>query len=181
MFMLHTEDITALPDEYLFEKFKETSEENYFNELAKRYYASALSMARIRLFNKGNAEDVVQEAFLRIIKKCGTHKSGMLFAPWFYMILKNTCADFARKEIVRKNGESGIISEIEIKSPESALSFEETIKCLSAEEQEILICRFIYNLTFPEIAIELDLPLENIKKKAQRALKKLRNKLSLKS
>ncbi len=172
-------NLNDFSDEFLFENFKKTLDEKYFTVLMARHYSSALALARIRLFNKSAAEDMVQETFIRAVRKVDSYDSRKPFAPWLYSILKNACVDFMRKEIRERDGNRNFLENVnDIKNNPSGFRIEELIKDLSEDEKEIMICRFIYGLSFTEISSELDLPLETVKKRAQRALKKIRGKMS---
>ena len=172
-------NLNDFSDELLFENFKKTLDEKYFTVLMARHYSPALALARIRLLNKSAAEDMVQETFIRVAKKADSYDSRRPFAPWLYSILKNVCVDFMRKEIRERDGNKSVLENSnDGKGNSPGFRFEELIGDLSENEKEIMICRFIYGLSFTEISSELDLPLETVKKRAQRALKKIRGKMS---
>src|SRR3982750_1921880 len=71
---------------------------------ARRFRAAALphlddvyTLARYLLRDAGDAEDAVQECFLRALKHFDSYR-GPAIKPWLFAILRNVCrAEFARR------------------------------------------------------------------------------------
>src|SRR5436305_8917410 len=59
--------------------------------LAERYYASGARTARRMLRNDADAEDVVQETFLRAFRAIHRFEKGREFRVWLFTILVNQC------------------------------------------------------------------------------------------
>src|SRR3954466_12802659 len=59
--------------------------------LAERYYGSCARIARRMLRNDADAEDVVQETFLRAFRALGRFDRGREFRVWLFTILVNQC------------------------------------------------------------------------------------------
>jgi RNA polymerase sigma-70 factor (ECF subfamily) len=55
------------------------------------------SIAWNLLQNTGDAEDAVQEAFLKIYRGAKTFRGGAAFSTWTYRVLVNTCYDALRR------------------------------------------------------------------------------------
>lgn len=76
-----------------------------FSILVARYmdpaYAVALSILRI----EQDAEDAVQSAFIRSLDRIGQLRPGSRFGPWFYRVLRSTCLNLRRREILRTHSE----------------------------------------------------------------------------
>ena len=74
-----------------------------FTELVGRHVPCALSIARRITGNRSEAEDVVQEAFLRVWVKASDWRprrspgGGALFTTWFRRVLVNLCIDRLRR------------------------------------------------------------------------------------
>src|SRR5206468_5835320 len=66
--------------------------------LAERYYASCARMARRMLRNDADAEDVVQETFLRAFRAIRGFERGREFRVWLFTILVNQCRTAAPVE-----------------------------------------------------------------------------------
>ena len=61
-----------------------------YDALVRRHLARATSIARRLLGNIEDAEDLVQEAFMRALDRLGSFDTTRAFAPWFYKLLINT-------------------------------------------------------------------------------------------
>ena len=60
-----------------------------FDSLVSRYMRRAFAVAFRLLGNREDAEDLVQETFLTVLKKIDTFERGRAFSPWFFRILVN--------------------------------------------------------------------------------------------
>jgi RNA polymerase sigma-70 factor (ECF subfamily) len=71
-----------------------------FSELVKRHGKRFYGVAYRMLFNKDDAEDIVQEAFLKIWEKPTLFREGkgVKFTTWFYRVVTNLCIDLNRKK-----------------------------------------------------------------------------------
>ena len=76
-------------DQELVERVKR-GDANAYDALVRRHLARATSIARRLLGNVEDAEDLVQEAFMRALDHLGSFDSTRSFAPWFYKLLINT-------------------------------------------------------------------------------------------
>lgn len=77
-----------------------------FEELYERHAARMKSIARNLLHDVGDAEDAVQEAFLKIYRGAKTFRGGAAFSTWAYRVLVNTCYDSLRRRGSRPAGPS---------------------------------------------------------------------------
>lgn len=68
-----------------------------FEELYRRFGERMKSIAWNHLGNVADAEDAVQETFLKIHRAAKTYTGEASFATWTYRILVNTCYDVLRK------------------------------------------------------------------------------------
>jgi RNA polymerase sigma-70 factor (ECF subfamily) len=66
-------------------------------------YSSSVRTAYLILGNRPDAEDAVQESFLRAWKFRDSLASGTSFKPWLYRVVVNTCNSKLRKEIPHRN------------------------------------------------------------------------------
>jgi len=158
--------------------FRDTLNDAVFTELMNRHYGPALQIAETRLFDKENAIDAVQEAFVRIVRKRKRY-DGRRFAPWFYAILRNICTDIIRKEMRRKQKHSQFQEACAAEPPPESTQnddFDALIASLSPLDREALTLRYAADLGFDEIAAQLDCSEAAAKKRVQRAIKQLREK-----
>jgi RNA polymerase sigma-70 factor (ECF subfamily) len=73
-----------------------------FDALVRRYVRRAHAIARRLMQNPADAEDLVQDAFLRALERIGTFDARRAFGPWFFRLLVNTGLDTHRKAKVRR-------------------------------------------------------------------------------
>jgi len=68
-----------------------------FREMVDTYRAKAMALALNMLGNREDAEDVCQEAFIRVYYNLDKFDLQASFRNWFYTILSNRCLDLLRK------------------------------------------------------------------------------------
>lgn len=73
-----------------------------FEQLVRMYDQSVLRLAMNLLRNPEDAQDVYQEAFLRVHRNLGNFRFDCSFHTWLYRIVTNLCLDHLRKRKVRK-------------------------------------------------------------------------------
>lgn len=83
-------------DEELFREVQE-GKRNAFAILVDRYQRRAYAVAYRLLGRTGDAEDAVQQAFLRLYESRVTYNPRWRLSTWFYRILTNTCVDELRR------------------------------------------------------------------------------------
>src|SRR5580693_10615945 len=78
-----------------------------FRDAALPYLDDAYTLARYLLRDANDAEDAVQECYLRALKHFDSYR-GPAIKPWLFAILRNVCnAEFAR----RANAPTGAIDD----------------------------------------------------------------------
>jgi RNA polymerase sigma-70 factor, ECF subfamily len=80
-----------------------------FEDLVRLYDQSVLRLAMNLLRSPEDANDIYQEAFLRVFKNLHTFRFDCSFHTWLYRIVTNLCLDALRKRKVRK--EEGTVVE----------------------------------------------------------------------
>ena len=73
-----------------------------FEQLVRAYDQSVLRLAMNLLRSPEDANDVYQEAFLRVYKNLDKFRFDCSFHTWLYRIVTNLCLDYMRKRKVRK-------------------------------------------------------------------------------
>lgn len=68
-----------------------------FEEIYRRFGDRMKSIAWSHLGNQSDAEDAVQETFLKVHRAARTYSGEASFATWMFRILVNTCYDALRK------------------------------------------------------------------------------------
>jgi len=180
-----------ISDEDLIEKFQRG--DLYAYELiVKRYKDQLLNFVYRFLNNHEEAEDVVQETFLRVYRNRHAYQRVAKFSTWIYTIAGN----LARTELRRRHrrrffslSSLGVedkeyeISD-EMLSPErhtnTVLSEEiiqREINKLSAKFREVIILRDIQELSYEEISKIIRVPIGTVKSRVNRARLRLQGRL----
>jgi RNA polymerase sigma-70 factor, ECF subfamily len=73
-----------------------------FDLLVQRYLPKARVIARRLMQNPDDADDLVQDAFLRALERIATFDVSRAFEPWFNRLLVNLGLDWQRKRSVRR-------------------------------------------------------------------------------
>ncbi len=81
-----------------------------FSELMRRHYRGIVNYIYRFTNNKGNSEDLAQEAFLRVYRSARRYKPEAKFSTWLYKIVSNLCIT----EVKTKRKDQGVsLDEIE--------------------------------------------------------------------
>lgn len=159
-------------------RFQTRLDSDAFEQIVSCYMSPALAVARQIVSDHALAEDAVQESFLRVIRKRVQYIPGSGFSCWFYAIVRNVCLDMLRKcarqkEAIEKIVSRGEPNKLRTDSPE----IPELLDVLAHGERDVLVLRIVHGLRFRDVAAALGISEEAAKKRAQRALKRLRAKI----
>lgn len=91
----------ALSDQEILERIRE-GEKHRFAAIIDRYRDKGMALACRMLKSRDEAEEAVQDAFLRAFRGLDAFRGSSSFGTWFYRILYNVCLT----RIERKGGES---------------------------------------------------------------------------
>jgi RNA polymerase sigma-70 factor (ECF subfamily) len=84
-----SDDAPLVDDRELVDRVKQ-GDVTAYDVLVRRHLARATIVARRLLGNVQDAEDLVQEAFIRALDRISTFDHSRAFAPWFFRLLINT-------------------------------------------------------------------------------------------
>jgi RNA polymerase sigma-70 factor (ECF subfamily) len=76
-----------------------------FDALAGRYMRRAFAVAYRLLGNREDAEDLVQDAFMAVLRKIDSFQRGRSFSPWFFRILVNRGLNARKARALRTTDE----------------------------------------------------------------------------
>ena len=164
--------------ETLMARFQARLDSDAFEQIVSFYINPALAVARQILLDETLAEDAVQESFLRVIYKREQYIPGNPFSCWFYAIVRNVCVDMLRKLTREKEILENAATMIEANKTRTDLSeIPKLLDILTSRERDVLVLRIVHGLGFRDVAAALGISEEAAKKRAQRALKRLRAKV----
>lgn len=136
-----------------------------FNLLMQRYRPIAFAYANATLRHKEEAEDAVQEAFLRAFQSLPKIRVNATWSKWLMQILRNHCIDILRhRKCVQIQPLLDSLPDLG-DSPEWAVLKEErkeklriVIDGLAEKYQIALLMHYASGRTYKEIALALDIP-----------------------
>jgi RNA polymerase sigma-70 factor (ECF subfamily) len=89
-------------DEKALIRAAQEGDQDAFGQLVRAYDQSVLRLAMNLLRSQEDAQDVYQEAFLRVYRNLNSFRFDCSFHTWLYRIVTNLCLDQMRKRKVRK-------------------------------------------------------------------------------
>ncbi|NOZ62701.1 MAG: sigma-70 family RNA polymerase sigma factor [Calditrichaeota bacterium] len=178
-------------DEDLIERFQ-NGDVYAFDLIVKRYKNQLLNFIYRFLGNTEEAEDLVQETFLRVYRNRKAYQKVAKFSTWIYTIAGNLAKTELRK---RKRRRFFSISELGYNDKDYDISDEnynperdvdgriketmihEKIMELSPKFREVIILRDVQQLSYEEISEIVNIPLGTVKSRVNRGRLKLQEKL----
>ena len=147
-------------------------------------YAQRLLHYFQRMLNctKAQAEDFLQELFLKVIRRCESYDETRSFKTWLFTIAYNMCKNEFRRQAVRKNYLNTIHTKEDCKEMLSEESldrqyFQERLinglEQLSEEQRAAFLLRFKEELTIPQISMIMNCPAGTVKSRLFYACDKL--------
>lgn len=137
-----------------------------FEEIYRRLGDRMKSIAWNHLGNRSDAEDAVQEAFIKIHRSAGSFTGEASFATWAYRILVNTCCDMLRKR-KRRIAEAPLDAVVERSSAAvddmKRLALRRMLDELPVQKRTVFTLFEIEGLSHREIASILDITEGNSK------------------
>ena len=150
------------------------------------HLSAAYTLARYLTRNDYEADDVVQDAFMRAIKYFGGFRGEGSGASrgWLLAIVRNTAYTWRRRQRADMSAvefDEGLHSEvIAEKDPESVFSrsasratLAETLEQLPPEFREVIVLRELEGLSYKEISTVAGVPVGTIMSRLSRARKRL--------
>lgn len=149
-----------------------------------RHAAAMLLLARQRVANRADAEDVVQEAFTRFWPR---HQEVTDAKAYLYRCVRRSAADFRRAKGRRGVREQRVAIDATAtdgplfgRDPEVAErqgQIEAALWQLPTEQREVVVLKIWAELTFAQISEVLDAPANTVASRYRYALNALRDKL----
>ena len=147
--------------------------------------------------DKETAEDLLQEAFLRVIKGADAYKRQAKFTTWLYTIARNLCVDQSRRRKHRKHASLDapmsssedsntlldVIPSSEMASDRKTVNkdlherMHRAIAALGEDQREVFLMREFLDMPFKDIADVVGVPENTVKSRMRYALEKLRLEL----
>lgn len=170
-----------------------------FATLAERYRARAFAVAIRVVRDPHEAEELVQEAFLRVHRGLQRFNGQSSFFTWLHRIVKNLALDFVRKArldygehasfrlstIAREEAESLFVSRLDGADPfdcvwrrETAARLNEALSALPSYHRDVVLMCAIDEFSYDEMAKAMKVSRGTIMSRLFHARKKLRTALA---
>jgi RNA polymerase sigma factor (sigma-70 family) len=131
-----------------------------------------------------DADDVVQEAFVKAYKALGGFREDATFRPWLLRIVANETRNVVRSRTRRSRREElAALPDVVLDPAEEAVSLERRTELLTAVRtlpdpmRLVVTCRYLLDLDEQETAVVLGWPRGTVKSRLHRALGRLREAL----
>lgn len=156
-----------------------------FDALVRRHLPGALVAAERLLGDHADAEDLVQDAFLRALDRLPLLDPGRPFGPWFFTLLRNLGINQLRARKVRHTEPEPLDAASTDATPDEALirsevrtRFDAALAALTPRQREIVMLFEVEGWKGVEIAEHLGLTPENVRWHLHQAKKILRTALA---
>lgn len=181
----YKKDDTSVEDSVLIAKVAD-GDSVAFEKLAARYTNMLFSVAYRMFPQQNDAEDIVQEALIKVWNKAGLwdKTKGASVSTWMYRLTYNTCIDHKRRE---KKGHVELIDNIvaddeksasaKMVEDESDAMLHDAIKDLPERQRAALVLCHFEGFSNAEAADIMDTTVKGVEGLLVRARKSLQNKL----
>jgi len=150
----------------------------------KRIYFTALQV----VMNQEDADDMLQDTFIKAYTKLDTYNEGFPFYPWLYRIAINTCLNHQKKKARLRamslddldgNGHQADLAEsptqmFDMEGSELAGKLKVALKKIPYEQRTVFVLRVNDGLSYQEISETMDISMGTVMSRLSRARDKLR-------
>lgn len=166
-----------------------------FRILIDKYKQDCLNVAYQLIGDKQLAEDIAQEAFIKVYKSIDKFRGDSAFFTWLYQITLNLCRDYFRKQpqeypvslessalesILRKQiPDSDDAPENHLEKQELQRIIKKSLAELSFKHRQVIVLRDLQGFTYKKIAELLEIPLGTVKSRLNTARNRLQKKLAV--
>ena len=174
----------------------ETGDKKAYNELMRLYRDPLYFMLLEKVGNEELAKDLTIEALGKAFKKLHLYVPNYVFSTWLFTIAKNNCIDYLRKNklptisidkltLNDKGEKQSFDIPSEIPDPEKMMMKKQRVQILRQIVEQlkpnyrILVrLRYFKEMSYKEIATELEVPLGTVKAQLHRSREQLFNIMS---
>jgi RNA polymerase sigma-70 factor (ECF subfamily) len=172
-----------LSDKELMERFLRGEIEG-FNLLVQNYKVKLFNLLCRLLGNRDEAEDILQETFLRVYRERESYDFNYSFSTWIYTIALNLFRNvYKKRKRVRFTGIDSLLNQPDPNSDNFGnrnrlnTLLEREIFSLPLKYKSVFILREVDQLSYEEVALALNLPLGTVKSRVNRARRILQKRL----
>lgn len=154
-----------------------------YGELVERYQGTVFNVCLRLLGERHEAEDLMQDAFLRAHARLGTYDENRPFGPWIRRVAANLCLNRIKRRTPLSLPVEELASRVHVDAPrmpeQAAIEREQQLRVRSAilalppHYRVVIELRHYQGLSYAEIGAELGIPLSDVKSHLFRARKLL--------
>ncbi len=162
-----------------------------FEHIVKKYEKKVYNLALRYLKNRDDALDLSQEVFIQVYNNLAQFRGDSQFSTWIYRVTYNKCVDMLRKtQKLRRNVVMSTDDENFFETRDRRASIEEDyegretlvtvmkiIDTLPSEQRDVVILRYIKDLSYSQIADVLEIAEGTVKSRLNRARLKIKEQL----
>lgn len=153
--------------------------------LVRRYSDQLFRIIRNMVTSRETADDVLQDTWLRVIRKLHKFDRSRELLPWLIQVAINCCRDYLRKEHLRRfwRGANPLegselknqyISDYNHQDVDNQVEIARALMVLSRKLREVVVLKFYSGLTHEEIAQALQVPSGTVKSRLHKAMGKMK-------
>jgi RNA polymerase sigma-70 factor (ECF subfamily) len=152
---------------------------NTFAILVKRHQLKCYRLAWRLVFSSADAEDIVQDSFLKIWKnpKAWNEKKNTLFTTWLYRLIINSSIDFKRKHsyyIVKDPSADEFAQQaIPFELPDNQKVLQQALQQLKPIQQQVINLFYYEELSSKQTSQILQISVKAVERQLFRARKNL--------
>ena len=168
-----------------------------FEVLLTRHRKPIYNFVLRYVLDKAQAEDLMQETFLRVIRGAESYEKQAKFTTWLYTIARNLCVDASRRAkhrradsldapldeeegsatLLDRTADPKVAVDRSVISKQLGEHIQRAVSALGPEQREVFLLREVMDLPFKEIAEIVGCPENTVKSRMRYALEKLREAL----
>ena len=176
-------NVSVNTDQSLLDDFVRHGKESAFAELARRHQAMAFAAAYRICGDRGEAQDILQQALIVLARRAGELGDVRCLSAWLHRVVILEAKKARRKSANRRLRETMAYQINELSSDEQGFAhaiapeLDESLNAMGDKDREVLTLHYLEGQTFQSIAGILGGTAEAWQKRSARALQKLADKL----
>jgi RNA polymerase sigma-70 factor (ECF subfamily) len=155
-----------------------------FASLVDAYYARCLRFALHMLASRGDAEEAVQDTFVRVYRALPSYREEEAFEPWLFRILANRCRTAGAK--ARRHAQlveyGHVPDRPSVARHDADIAWREEIdvglRALPVDQREAFLMRHVEGLSYEDMSVATGAGISALKMRVKRACDALRIRLT---
>jgi len=189
--MMMAEGVMDNTGELALVKKAQNGDRDSYGRLVDQYGGVVLAIAYSRVGNYAASQDIAQDAFLLGFRNLSTLRNPQLFGTWLRTITRNLCRNWLKSQAYRDRlgADSAVLRERlgYVQAPEASAKLEEKemhdlidriLRKLPLSDRESIMLYYFEGKSMNEAAKALEISPATMRKRLERARKRLREQLS---